>query len=75
MTDSWARTTSRKTRSRIAALRQVAILERGHTEELRRSVGADAVVAFVPYLAHDVYDFAALAEIGRLLFAPDTVPV
>jgi hypothetical protein len=33
------------------------------------------VVAFVPYLAHDVYDFAALAEIGRLLFAPDTVPV
>ena len=59
----------------LADFRQVATLERGHTEELRRSVGADAVVAFVPYLAHDVYDFAALAEIGRLLFAPDTVPV
>jgi anion-transporting ArsA/GET3 family ATPase len=59
----------------LADFRQVAALERGHTEELRDSVGDDAVVAFVPYLAHDVYDFAALSEIGRLLFAPDTVPV
>ena len=59
----------------LADFRQVAALERGHSEELRNSVGDDAVVAFVPYLAHDVYDFAALSEIGRLLFAPDTVPV
>lgn len=59
----------------LADFRQVAALERGHTEELRMSVGDDAVVAFVPYLAHDVYDFAALSEIGRVLFAPDTVPV
>jgi hypothetical protein len=64
----------------LADFRQVAALERSHTDELQRSVGGDtanggAVVAFVPYLAHDVYDFAALSEIGRLLFAPDTVPV
>jgi anion-transporting ArsA/GET3 family ATPase len=59
----------------LADFRQVAALERSHLDELRSTVGDDAVVAFGPYRAHDVYDFAALAEIGGLLFAPDTVPV
>jgi anion-transporting ArsA/GET3 family ATPase len=59
----------------LADFRQVAALERSHLDGLRSTVGDDAVVAFVPYLAHDVYDFGALAEIGGLLFAPDTVPV
>ncbi len=30
-------------------------------------------IAFVPYLAQDVYDFDALHEIGRLLFEPTTI--
>ena len=30
-----------------------------------------AGVAYVPYLAHDVHDFHALAEVGEILFAPD----
>jgi hypothetical protein len=32
-------------------------------------VGAEAI-AFVPYLSRDVYDFAALREVGAILFAP-----
>jgi len=27
------------------------------------------VIAFVPFLAHDVFDFGALDDIGRHLFA------
>ena len=33
-----------------------------------------AAVAFVPYLAHDVHDFHALAEVGEILFGGDTAP-
>jgi hypothetical protein len=35
---------------------------------LRDSLRGGAVVAYVPYLAHDVYDFAALHEVGQILF-------
>jgi anion-transporting ArsA/GET3 family ATPase len=52
----------------LADFRQVAILEREHIEGLQASLPDDAVVAFVPYLAHDVYDFEALHEVGRRLF-------
>ena len=55
----------------LADFRDVALLERAHIDGLRDSLGDGAAVAFVPYLAHDVYDFGALHEVGRLLF--DTV--
>jgi anion-transporting ArsA/GET3 family ATPase len=52
----------------LADFRQVAALERGHIDELAHTLGEDAAVAYVPYLAHDVYDFRALHEVGTLLF-------
>ena len=52
----------------LAAFREIAELERAHLEGVQSRVGADAI-AFVPYLARDVYDFAALREIGTTLFA------
>jgi anion-transporting ArsA/GET3 family ATPase len=57
----------------LADFRDVALLERRHIEALSDSLGSASLVAFVPYLAHDVYDFAALHEVGTILF--DTVPV
>jgi hypothetical protein len=39
---------------------------------LRARIGGDSALAYVPYLAHDVHDFATLHEVGELLF--DTVP-
>jgi anion-transporting ArsA/GET3 family ATPase len=56
----------------LADFREVALLEREHIEGLRDKIGLGSTVAYVPYLAHDVYDFAALHEIGQLLF--DTMP-
>ena len=56
----------------LADFRDVATLERAHLDGLRESLGEGAAVAFVPYLAHDVYDFRALHEVARLLF--DTIP-
>jgi anion-transporting ArsA/GET3 family ATPase len=53
----------------LADFREVAVLERDHIEGLRDKIGA-ATVAYVPYLAHDVHDFAVLHEIGRLLLDP-----
>jgi len=53
----------------LADFRDVATLERAHLDGLRESLGEGAAVAFVPYLAHDVYDFRALHEVARLLFA------
>ncbi len=50
----------------LADFRQIATLERAHTNELREGIGAGAI-AFVPYLAHDVYDFEALGDVGRFL--------
>ena len=48
------------------------LLEREHIEGLRNKIGS-AVVAYVPYLAHDVYDFEVLHEIGDLLLSSDTL--
>jgi anion-transporting ArsA/GET3 family ATPase len=55
----------------LADFREIAALERAHIEALRDRIGADITLAYVPYLAHDVHDFAALHEVGVLLF--DTV--
>jgi anion-transporting ArsA/GET3 family ATPase len=55
----------------LANFRDIAALERAHIEDLRVRIGGDITLAYVPYLAHDVHDFAALHEVGRLLF--DTV--
>jgi len=56
----------------LADFRGVATAEREHVEGLRERIGAP-VVAYVPYLAHDVYDFEALHEIGRVLFDTTTM--
>ena len=57
----------------LADFREIADLERAHVEGVQERVGA-TTISFVPYLSRDVYDFAALREIGRLLISP-TVPV
>ncbi|HYL50583.1 MAG TPA: hypothetical protein VEZ15_01320, partial [Acidimicrobiia bacterium] len=56
----------------LADFREVALLEREHIEGLRDKIGS-AVVAYVPYLAHDVYDFDVLHEIGDMLLGSDTL--
>jgi hypothetical protein len=56
----------------LADFREIAALERAHIDELRARIGAETALAYVPYLAHDVHDFATLREVGELLF--DTVP-
>jgi len=53
----------------LADFNEIAERERAHIETVRVRTGA-APVSFVPYLAHDVHDFEALAEVGRILF-PD----
>jgi anion-transporting ArsA/GET3 family ATPase len=50
----------------LADFRDVARREREHLRGLQERVGA-TTVALVPYLARDVYDFAALSEVGRAL--------
>jgi anion-transporting ArsA/GET3 family ATPase len=59
----------------LADFNEIAERERSHLEAVRVRIGS-APVAFVPYLAHDVYDFDALAAVGRILFSPtaDTDP-
>jgi anion-transporting ArsA/GET3 family ATPase len=54
----------------LADFREIAQLERSSVEGIQARVGARSI-AYVPYLSRDVYDFAALAEIGRLLIAPE----
>lgn len=57
----------------LADFNEIAEREESHLETVRVRVGS-AAVAFVPYLAHDVYDFDALAAVGRILFnAPGDV--
>ncbi len=56
----------------LADFREIAELERAHIDEIRQRIGAETALAYVPYLAHDVHDFATLREVGELLF--DTVP-
>jgi anion-transporting ArsA/GET3 family ATPase len=55
----------------LADFREIATLEREHIEALRERIGGETTLAYVPYLAHDVHDFAALHEVGELLF--DTI--
>ncbi len=52
----------------LANFREIALLERDHIEGMRDKIGS-AVAAYVPYLAHDVYDFGALHEVGQLLLS------
>ncbi|MDQ1457967.1 MAG: hypothetical protein QOH28_3587 [Actinomycetota bacterium] len=56
----------------LADFREIATLEREHIEALRARIGPDTALAYVPYLAHDVHDFATLHEVGEFLF--DKVP-
>jgi anion-transporting ArsA/GET3 family ATPase len=56
----------------LADFRQVAERERHHMAGVKARAGR-AAVAYVPFLARDVYDFDALADVGRHLFtAPPT---
>jgi hypothetical protein len=55
----------------LADFRDIAALERAHIEDLRARIGTETALAYVPYLAHDVHDFATLREVAELLF--DTV--
>ncbi|MDZ4825530.1 MAG: ArsA-related P-loop ATPase [Actinomycetota bacterium] len=50
----------------LADFRLVAIEERRNLRALLPQIGS-TTIAFVPYLAHDVYDFDALHEIGATL--------
>ena len=52
----------------LADFRQVAERERHHLAGVKARAGR-AAVAYVPFLSRDVYDFDALAEVGRYLFA------
>jgi anion-transporting ArsA/GET3 family ATPase len=51
----------------LADFREVAEIEREHLGGVHERVGS-ASITYVPYLSRDVYDFAALREIGGLLF-------
>jgi anion-transporting ArsA/GET3 family ATPase len=62
----------------LADFREVAEIEREHLSGVHERVGS-ASITYVPYLSRDVYDFAALREIGDLLFdesgtPPSTIP-
>jgi anion-transporting ArsA/GET3 family ATPase len=52
----------------LADFRQVAERERYHVAGVKARAGR-AAVAYVPFLSRDVYDFDALAEVGRYIFA------
>jgi anion-transporting ArsA/GET3 family ATPase len=58
----------------LADFRQVAERERHHVAGVKARAGR-AAVAYVPFLSRDVYDFGALAEVGRHLFAAAPAPV
>jgi anion-transporting ArsA/GET3 family ATPase len=58
----------------LADFRQVAERERHHVAGVKARAGR-AAVAYVPFLSRDVYDFDALAEVGRHLFATAPAPV
>src|SRR4051812_406935 len=72
-----ANRTERAARDRLAAryqnlaeFNEIAERERANIETVRVRTRS-AAVAFVPYLAHDVHDFHALAEVGEILFGGD----
>ncbi|HEX5094671.1 MAG TPA: ArsA-related P-loop ATPase [Acidimicrobiia bacterium] len=52
----------------LADFREIADRERAYLDGLRHRIGS-AHVVFVPYLAHDVYDFEALHAVGQALLA------
>jgi anion-transporting ArsA/GET3 family ATPase len=54
----------------LADFNEIAERERVQIESVRVRTRS-AAVSFVPYLAHDVHDFGALAEVGNVLFSPD----
>jgi anion-transporting ArsA/GET3 family ATPase len=55
----------------LADFRQVAERERHHVAGVKARAGR-AAVAYVPFLARDVYDFDALSEVARHLFSAAT---
>ena len=70
--------TERAARDRLAArylnlaeFNEIAERERANIETVRVRTRS-AAVAYVPYLAHDVHDFKALAEVGDILFGDTT---
>jgi hypothetical protein len=58
----------------LADFRKVAEDERHHVAGVKARAGR-AAVAYVPYLARDVYDFDALSEVARHLFGAATEPI
>lgn len=54
----------------LAEFNEIAERERANIETVRMRTRR-AAVAYVPYLAHDVHDFQALAEVGEILFGTD----
>jgi anion-transporting ArsA/GET3 family ATPase len=58
----------------LADFRQVAERERYHVAGVKARAGR-AAVAYVPFLPRDVYDFEALGEVGRHLFAAHDAPL
>ena len=46
------------------------MLERAHVEGVHERESAPTTISYVPYLARDVYDFAALREIGGCCSTP-----
>jgi hypothetical protein len=57
----------------LADFREVAELERAHLKGVHERIGS-TTITYVPYLSRDVYDFAALREIGELLFDESASP-
>jgi len=51
----------------LADFREVAEIEREHLRDVHERIGSTSIT-YVPYLSRDVYDFAALREIGGFLF-------
>jgi len=57
----------------LAEFNEIAERERANIETVRVRARS-AAVAYVPYLAHDVHDFVALAEVGEILFGGKSEP-
>jgi anion-transporting ArsA/GET3 family ATPase len=58
--------------SNLADFQEISERERRLFDGMQSQV-RDAAVTYVPFLSRDVYDFDALSEVGRHLFAPDEV--
>jgi anion-transporting ArsA/GET3 family ATPase len=51
----------------LSDFNEIAARERGHLTDLTARIGS-AVVAYVPFMSHDVHDLVALSEIGDAIF-------